>query len=242
MARARRKPQEGPQRDPAKVLFLALNMILLAFFILLVALSQPDKTREAELRMEVRKAFQSFGGSFLGLGRYVEETGLSREQTPETTAQRIETFLGELSRFVEENEPDKAISYEITSEGMTVHVSERFAFEPGSAELKELVRPVFDNLFNLMLRTTNPVRIEGHTDNAPVTGDRYPNGWVLAAQRANTVFRLFTASGQLPPARFTVVGYGAQRPLASNLTAEGRARNRRVSVTFLGKLRPVGGG
>ncbi len=241
MAGAKRKKPEGRQRDSATVLFLALNLILLAFFILLVAMSQPNKTKEAELRMELRKAFQSFGGSFLGLGQHLDETGISAEQSPETAADRVENFLGELTRFFEDNEENKAVSYEITSEGLIVHVSQRYAFAPGSATLSRASLPVFNSLFNLMLRTDNPVRIEGHSDDTEVPRAGIRDSWALSARRAQAVFFLFSAGGQIPLERFSVVGHGSQRPLASNLTAQGRARNRRVSVTFVGELRRAPG-
>ena len=76
------KELEGRKRDPSLIMFLALNMILLAFFILLVALSQPNKTKEAELAIEVKKAFRTFGGTFLGLGGFIDQSGVSDEQSP----------------------------------------------------------------------------------------------------------------------------------------------------------------
>ena len=79
MPRVKNKSQ-GRVRDPPLVLFLALNMILLAFFILLVAFSQPNETKETELLIEVKKAFQTFGGAFLGLGEKLDVSGLSRDQ------------------------------------------------------------------------------------------------------------------------------------------------------------------
>jgi chemotaxis protein MotB len=239
MPRRVKKPQ-APERDPTRVLFLSLNMILLAFFILLVALSQPDRTKEAELAIEVRKAFQSFGGAYLGLGPFLEERGVNRERNPLESSQILEKFLGELTLFVQENEAKNALSYEIRAEGLTVHLSEDFAFADGSEQLLERSRPLLDSLFDLIARTRNPVRIEGHTDNRDIRTNRIMDKWELSAARAMSVFRYFTAGGELPAARFTVVGYGDTRPLASNLTEDGRARNRRVTVTLVGRVRRVG--
>jgi chemotaxis protein MotB len=241
MARRIRKP-EGPQRDPSRVLFLSLNMILLAFFILLVALSQPDRTKEAELAIEVRKAFQSFGGAYLGLGRFLEQRGVDRERNLLESTQLVERFLGELTLFVEENEAARELSYEIRSEGLTIHVPEAFAFREGSDALRSVNEPLFNSIQDLILRTTNPVRIEGHTDNRDVRTNRILDQWELSAARAMAVFQRFTRSGEVPAERFTVVGYGGSQPLESNLTEAGRARNRRVTITLVGRLRPVGEG
>ena len=238
---AKRKPEaEGPPKDPSRVLFLALNMILLAFFILLVALSQPDKTREAELAIQVRKAFQSFGGAYLGLGRALEERGVSREKVPVESTQLVEKFLGELTRFIEQNDEARELSYQVSQEGLTVHITERFAFREGSDELTQVDERLFNSLYDLILRTTNPVRIEGHTDSTDIRTNRIHDQWELSAARALAIFRFFMRSGELPASRFTVVGFGGTRPLATNLTEAGRTKNRRVTITLVGKLRRVG--
>lgn len=239
MARRRERP-EPPKKDPSRVMFLSLNMILLAFFILLVALSQPDRTREAELAIQVRKAFQSFGGAYLGLGRFLEQTGVSRERSLLESPREVERFLGELMYFIEQNDDANELSYEITSEGLTIHLTEDFAFREGSESLLEANQRLLDRLQNLILRTTNPVRIEGHTDNRDIRTNRIMDKWELSAARAMSVFRYLTRTGEVPPERFTVVGYGDTRPIATNLTATGRAQNRRVTVSLVGRLRRAG--
>ena len=236
---SRKKKPEGRQKNNTLVLFLALNLILLAFFILLVALSQENKTKEHKLLIEVRRAFQSFGGAFLGLGEELDVSGLSREQHAIENVEAVEQFLGELTRFVEENKESKEVSFQMTSEGLNIHISEDFSFREGAAALLERGLPFYNQVFNLILRTSNVVRIEGHTDNVEIRTDRYRDNWELSAARAMAVFRYFTASGEIPEARFIVAGHGRHRPLASNLTEEGRRQNRRVSIVFVGKLRSI---
>ncbi|MBI3991834.1 MAG: flagellar motor protein MotB [Candidatus Lambdaproteobacteria bacterium] len=242
MARKKGKKLPGRERDPSVILFLSLNMILLAFFILLVALSAPNRTREAELAIELRKAFQSFGGAFLGIGPRVEQTGASRDEALQESEQRLEEFLGELTRFIEANEQAKELSYEINEEGLTINISEHFAFTPGSADLLESGLPVFNSVYNMIARTTNDIRIEGHTDNQPLVDGKDTDYWDLSGRRALAVFRYFIASGEIPPQRFKVVGYGPYRPIATNLTEAGRAANRRVTIVFEGKLSTLGTG
>jgi len=240
MAERKKKPEQ-PAKDPSRVLFLSLNMILLAFFILLVALSQPDQTKAHELSIEVRKAFQSFGGAYLGLGSYLEQRGVSRDRNPLESTQQVEVFLGELTRFIEENDQARKLSYEIRAEGLTIQIPDAFLFKEGSDELLKVDEPLFNHIADLIRRTTNPVRIEGHTDDRDVRSNRIEDQWELSAARALAVMRYFLRSGEVPVSRFTAVGYGSTRPIASNLTAAGRARNRRVTITLVGKLQPVSG-
>jgi len=239
MAQHRPKSEE-PERDPARVLFLSLNMILLAFFILLVALSQVNRSKQAELAIQVRKAFQSFGGGYLSLGPFLEQRGVSRKRSALESTQAVERFLGELSLFIEQNQQAKELSYEITGQGFTVQIPDAFLFREGTDELLPVDKPLLHSVIDLIRRTTNPVRIEGHTDDRDVRSNRILDNWELSAARAMAVFRYISRVGNLPADRFSVVGYGDTRPIASNLTAAGRAKNRRVTITLVGRLRPVG--
>jgi len=77
------------------------------------------------------------------------------------------------------------------------------------------------------------VRVEGHADNTPL-GDaltpRFRSNWGLSCARATTVTRRLIDLTTLNRSQFVAVGYGATRPRASNETAGGRRRNRRVRI------------
>ncbi|PQJ35020.1 hypothetical protein BSZ35_10805 [Salinibacter sp. 10B] len=102
--------------------------------------------------------------------------------------------------------------------------------EGGTKRLRALARH---------LQSTYPnrtVRIEGHTDDTPL-GDslqeRFPSNWELSAARATTVVRQLLDLTSLDRSQFVALGYGSTRPRASNDTARGRQRNRRVRVAVL---------
>ena len=73
----------------------------------------------------------------------------------------------------------------------------------------------------------NAIRVEGYTDNIPIRTSAFYSNWELSAARAGSVVRVL-AGQSIDPARLAVVGYGEQRPAASNDTPEGRNANRRV--------------
>jgi chemotaxis protein MotB len=80
------------------------------------------------------------------------------------------------------------------------------------------------------------IRIEGHTDDVPITGAVFPTNWHLSAARAQSVLKLLLAAG-MDPSHVEVVGYGDTRPRASNETPEGRAANRRIEIKLLRERR-----
>ena len=78
----------------------------------------------------------------------------------------------------------------------------------------------------------NRIRVEGYTDDRPIRTSVYPSNWELSAARAGSVVRLFVENGVASP-RLVAIGRAENRPVASNDSAEGRARNRRVTISIL---------
>ena len=76
------------------------------------------------------------------------------------------------------------------------------------------------------------IEVEGHTDNAPISTARFPSNWELSSARASSVVRLFIEQG-IVAKRLRAVGAADNQPVLPNDTAEGRARNRRVTITVL---------
>ncbi len=113
----------------------------------------------------------------------------------------------------------------------TIHLQlyNNILFAPGSAELKGDGKTLLDDLAGVFDAYDCTVAVEGHTDNSPIANTRYPSNWELSTGRATTVARYLIGRGY-DPARLQARGYADTRPLASNDTPAGRARNRRVSL------------
>jgi chemotaxis protein MotB len=125
--------------------------------------------------------------------------------------------------------------------GQTVEVlSADVYFESGSAELTS---KGVDELKGVAQRIQEnypdrTIRIEGYTDSEPIAeplAQKYPSNWELSAARAARVARHFRWTHDMDPSRFEVVGFGAQHPVATNKTAEGRRKNRRVRAAVLSR-------
>ena len=73
------------------------------------------------------------------------------------------------------------------------------------------------------------IKIEGHTDNVPISG-KYDNNMLLSTARANTVFEYLVVQKNMDPKMIETSGRGEYDPVASNRTSKGRAQNRRVEI------------
>ncbi len=82
--------------------------------------------------------------------------------------------------------------------------------------------------------------IEGFTDNVPIgpaLRERFPSNWELSTARATDVLRYLSSKG-VPSSMLSAQGFGDSRPVASNDTPSGRAKNRRVEIVITAATRP----
>jgi len=109
------------------------------------------------------------------------------------------------------------------------------AFRAGSADLMKSARTRLKRLAEV-LRATSPgvsLRIEGHTDSDPIRKSHWESNHQLSGARASAVAKYFVRSLGWSDARTSARGYGADRPVATNSTREGKARNRRIEIVLV---------
>jgi chemotaxis protein MotB len=121
--------------------------------------------------------------------------------------------------------------------GVVISLKDSILFAPGSAELspkaKQMLNRLSDQLRLAMDGKTRPIRVEGHTDNTPITTSRYPSNWELSTARATNIVRYLIAGKRLPADKLSAAGYGEFKPVAQNSSIEGKHKNRRVDIVVL---------
>lgn len=138
---------------------------------------------------------------------------------------RLAGFLAsdiKAGRVVVEDAVDRSV--------VTIRGDELFA--SASASIKGDFEPLMARIAEAVAKVKGNVRITGHSDNQRIATLRFPSNWALSQARAEQVRDLLVArTGQAE--RFTAQGLSDTEPLASNATAQGRAKNRRVEITVL---------
>ncbi|HEY5974192.1 MAG TPA: OmpA family protein [Geobacteraceae bacterium] len=121
---------------------------------------------------------------------------------------------------------------------LTVNMVNAILFDSGKAEVKPDGLVVLQKVVDILKGVKDKaVRVEGHTDNVQIVGDltkRYPTNWELSAARAINVTRFLQGQG-LDPLNLGAVAYGEYKPVASNDTDEGKAKNRRIEIILVPK-------
>jgi len=121
---------------------------------------------------------------------------------------------------------------------LTVNMVDSILFDSGKAEVKEGGLEILGKVISILKDVNDKsIRIEGHTDNVPIVGilaKRYPTNWELSAARAINVARFLQDEG-IDPGQLSAVAYGEWKPVATNDTAEGKAKNRRIEINLVPK-------
>ena len=158
-------------------------------------------------------------------------------QAAQTAAQQqASEFLRikhELEAYAAKHGFSKNVKTSIEARGLVIRVlTDQLLFASGQAELNPRADGLLTEIGQLLnVDETHPIAVEGNTDNVPIHSSLFPSNWQLSTARASTVVE-YLIEHSVSPHRLTATGYADQRPLASDATAAGRARNRRVEIVL----------
>jgi outer membrane protein OmpA-like peptidoglycan-associated protein len=129
----------------------------------------------------------------------------------------------------------KALGFEAILEprGLVISLPQAILFAAGDDRVSREAIPVIADVAKVLGTLPNQVSLIGHADATPIHNQRFKNNWELSAARGLRLLELLTNTYNIPESRLSVSSDGANRPLSSNETAEGRASNRRVEILIL---------
>lgn len=243
MAR-RRRPREEEHENHERWLVSYADFItlLFAFFVVMYALSSVNEGKYKVLSNSLTNAFHNATGQVGAQPVLVTQGSPPIPPKPVGKPDKV----AEPKKKNEQREKMKNVAQDImaalqplvaqgkvrlleTSRGVTIEINDSVLFPAGQAKLQPASISAMGAIAEVLARTDFPITIEGHTDNVPIATPQFPSNWELSALRATSVLRLFNDAG-VGAERLTAIGYGETRPLETNTTADGRARNRRVSI------------
>jgi chemotaxis protein MotB len=151
-----------------------------------------------------------------------------------------------IDKLVREAGLAQKVSTTVTRRGLEVRLlTDKLLFASGSAVIENATALRVLDEIGLIIATErkHPVEVEGHTDDRPIQTSQFPSNWQLSGARAGAVVQRLIGAG-VSGDRVSLGGYAARDPVASNATAAGRARNRRVEIilTRLHGANPSHGG
>lgn len=144
----------------------------------------------------------------------------------------LERLVEQVEQFLAQHDLEGLVTTEAVGEGLILTLQDRILFESGEASFLTEAEDLLDMLGQLLAEIPHFIRVEGHSDDIPISTERFPSNWELSTARASQVIRYLIDEHQLEPSRMVAVGYGEHRPIESNESEEGRQKNRRVVLVI----------
>lgn len=158
------------------------------------------------------------------------------KQKEEEIARLRETY-DQLAAGMREEIEQGQVKVTQLADRLSVSMVEKILFPSGQADITPKGLKVLERVGAVLKNTKGKIiRVEGHTDNVPISGDlakTYPTNWELSTARATNVVRFLQEKTGIEPARLQAVGMSEFRPVASNQTPVGRAQNRRIEIALM---------
>lgn len=222
------------EEDAERWLITYADMItlLMAFFIMMYAMSRVDQGKFAALATSVRTEFAGSGlpaGDDIaminkGLATSLGIVNGGRHSLKENIKTGLDRAIGD------EELRDHIKVLELDGNLVIRLISDRVLFPSGSAELTEEHKELLTHVAKIIRLLPFDIRVEGHTDNVPINTPLFPSNWELSARRATNVVLYLVCVQGIKPDRLSATGYADTRPVASNSTARGRQQNRRIDI------------
>ena len=250
----KKKEEEHENLERWLVSYADFMTLIFATFVVLYALSQIDAAEYEKLQESIKDAFNNSaledllkmsGADLLNAdGQSVMTQGASPNDavvppimeyvSAKYEKESMENIKSEIEDAAAKGELD-GIEAEITDRGLVIRLKDLNFFDSGSATIKRAAYPKLEKIGGLITKrfSNHLIRIEGHTDNIPLSTSRFPSNWELSASRAASVGRFLMSSYKIKPILFTIIGYAETKPLAPNTNAENMAKNRRVEIVIL---------
>ncbi|MDR1538721.1 MAG: OmpA family protein [Clostridiales bacterium] len=220
--------------------------LLMVFFVVLYSMSKVDAGKYEELSQSLNSALSGGAGILDGNPGDISpgNSGILKKPTPTPSessgsekdaaeSQDMEKIEGQLKTYFDREGFSGSVSMNIDERGLVVSLNDTVLFDLGSSSIKPEARNELIQIGEALNAVDNYIRVEGHTDNLPISTGRYASNWELSAERATNVVRLLIDAAGVSPQKLSAVGYAEYKPVSDNSTSEGRAKNRRVDIILL---------
>ncbi len=202
-----------------------MAILLLTFFILYYSLSSiaNNKFKEAIL-----------GTQSASIGLLELMDSIKQNETIEVlTGLKSDNILSDIQHVADREAMNEIMDISTDRTKIVIRIPGGSLFETGNANLNlGKSKPVLDEIVRIL--DSYPryrISIQGHTDDSPISTDRFPSNWELSSARATAVLRYFIDKN-IDPKRLTATGYADIFPIASNDSDLGQATNRRVEFVL----------
>lgn len=223
------------------VSFADLMSLLFAMFVMLLSFSSVDSNSFNKNAGPIAEAFDSKAPTTRFVPAVQVLPQMKMDLVPEREDAEVEEtqppppatqVAAELRRVMAQELATELVDVIERDRVVVIRFRDHAAFTAGQRELSPSILPTLNNIVGVLSRTAGRIRIEGHTDNVPISTELFRSNWDLSAARAASVVHQLLQAGIIAADRISAEGFADSRPLDDNATLAGRARNRRVEISI----------
>ena len=212
--------------------YMALYMVLLAFFAMLCSMSLLDPQRFEHVMSSINKNLGGDASVASSPEGHRPEEILRMQAHRQLVAMQTRAF-SEIRAFIAQNALEAGVESILEEASITLRLCEDQLFMPGTEQILPAGRNTLHQLENLfILHEQQRINIRGYTDDSPLhPGTRFKDNWELSAMQAMQILRHLLTQG-IEPGRLSATGFGELEPLFPNTTEKNREKNRRVEFVL----------
>ncbi|WP_446898234.1 OmpA/MotB family protein [Clostridium sp. LBM24168] len=233
-----KKKKEGKKADGLRWMLTYSDLItlLMIFFIVMYSMSQVDQNKYKQISESLSIAMGG-GKSIVGS----ENTSSVEDRVKEmdtanasvSEEKKLEQLKKEVDKYLKQNGLSNSVSTQVDERGLIVSINDTLFFDTGKAEIKPGIQTKLIGIGKIVNKLGNLIRVEGHTDNVPISNNQYSSNWQLSCIRAANVTQFLQSKVGISPTKLSAAGYGEYKPIIDNSTEAGRAKNRRVDIIIV---------
>ena len=226
---------------------------MFAFFVVMFASSQSDKSRAKQVSDSVTKALTEgrvsaavsavLGGTVddKGVGNAMKKgPGGAKTELPKIAKADLVVVdllpsMQYLDSELKQEIASGKLQIRLEARGLIVSLTEAAFFGIGDDAVNPAAYSSIAKIAEAIKRLPNSVRLEGNTDSVPIHNSRFHNNWELSSARAIAMLQLLVDRFAVSEYQLAVVGYADTHPVEDNDTEEHRVHNRRVDVVILSR-------
>ncbi len=216
-----------------------LMSLLLCFFVLLLSMASMDAKKISEAIGSLSGAMSVLEGGTqteISKKRMLESTPIDSQDETSEAVNTVQQAIMDANEMMEKG-MGPSITMEEAQDGFVIELPAELLFKAGSAKIDSEDAILFLKRIALIIDTLPneiDVSVRGHTDDgSPGKNSLFKDNWELSSGRAISVLEELLLDG-VRPDRIHAAGFAQYRPIATNATKSGRAKNRRVELHFFG--------
>ena len=238
---AKKKHEEHENHERWLVSYADFITLLFAFFVVMYSISSVNEGKFRTVSESIKAALHPIVSPPSTTLPFTigQNRALTVNPTVEDAKEPAVRRLRQIMRSLKNETHLEIIELkELTNGDIVLTLPDTVLFRSGESTLRPEARPFIQAISEVLIELDRHVRVEGHTDNVPITTVQFPSNWELSATRAVTVVRTLSERYGVQSNHLTAVGHADSRPLTDNLTPENRAKNRRVEIVVQ-ERRPI---